>query len=138
MFPAAAGSAVGTKTAGASATDNYFFTVYGSYKGSDLDGLNDFDRVKQPNGHCLSLYDCNTFFARQNAGMPTWTNADNPAYHGLTVVLRRALSRGVGFDFNYTYSKSLDIASGGTGDSAGIQDTFIQSLALLFDFRQPA
>jgi hypothetical protein len=42
----------------------------------------------------------------------------------MTVVLRRQLSRGVGFDFNYTYSKSLDRASGGTGESAGIQDAF--------------
>ena len=124
MFPGAAGTVTGTKVAGASATDNYFYTVYGTYAGSDLDGLNDFDRVKQPNGHCLSLYDCNTFFARQNAGMPTWANVDNPTYHGMTLVLRRPLTRGVGFDFNYTFSKSLDMASGGTGDNAGIQDAF--------------
>ena len=124
MFPAAAGTVTGTKVAGASATANYFYTVYNTYAGSDLDGLNDFDRVKQPDGHCLSVYDCNTFFARQNAGMPTWANADNPTYHGLTVVLRRQLSRGIGFDFNYTFSKALDIASGGTGDTAGIQDAF--------------
>jgi hypothetical protein len=128
MFPSAAGTVTGTKVASASATANYFYTVYQTYAGSDLDGLNDFDRLKQTsgalNGHCLSLYDCNTFFARQNAGMPTWANVDNPTYHGMTVVLRRQLSRGLGFDFNYTYSKSLDIASGGTGDSAGIQDAF--------------
>jgi hypothetical protein len=124
MFPAAAGTAVGTKTAGSSATDNYFFTVYGTYNGSDLDALHDFDRVAQPNGKCLSVSGCYTFFARQNAGLPTWANADNPVYHGGTLVVRRALSGGWGFDFNYTLSKSLDIASGGTGENAGIQDTF--------------
>jgi len=124
LFPAAAGTVTGTKVAGASATANYFYTVYGTYAGSDLDGLQDFDRLKQANGKCLSVYGCNTFFAMQNAGMPTWTNADNPVYHGATIVLRRALTKGFGFDFNYTFSKSLDIASGGTGESAGIQDTF--------------
>jgi hypothetical protein len=124
MFPAAAGTAAGTKTAGSSATDNYFYTVYNTYAGSDLDALHDFDRVVQSNGKCLSVSGCYTFFARQNAGLPTWTNADNPVYHGATIVVRRALQRGWGFDFNYTFSKSLDIASGGTGDSAGIQDTF--------------
>ncbi len=124
LFPAAAGTVTGTKTVGASATDNYFYTVYGTYAGSDLDAVHDFDRVKQPNGQCLSVYGCNTFFARQNAGLPTWANADNPVYHGGTLVLRRQTSKGWGFDFNYTFSKSLDIASGGTGESAGIQDAF--------------
>jgi hypothetical protein len=124
MFPAAAGTAAGTKTAGSSATDNYFYTVYGTYAGSDLDALHDFDRVVQSNGKCLSVTGCYTFFARQNAGMPAWANADNPVYHGMTVVIRRGVQKGFGFDFNYTFSKSLDIASGGTGDSAGIQDAF--------------
>ena len=124
MFPAAAGLASGAKVAGASATDNYFYTIYNVYAGSDLDALHDFDRVVQPNGQCLSVTGCYTFFARQNAGLPAWANADNPVYHGGTLVVRRTLSKGWGFDFNYTFSKSLDIASGGTGDSAGIQDAF--------------
>jgi hypothetical protein len=124
MFPTAGGTIIGTKTPGASPTANYYYSIYQDFAKSDLDALNAFDRVKQTNGHCLSVYDCNTFFARQNAGMPTWANADNPVYHGMTVVLRRAISHGIGFDFNYTFSKSLDRASGGTGDSAGIQDAF--------------
>jgi hypothetical protein len=124
MFPAAAGTVTGTKTAGASATANYFYTIYQTYAGSDLDALNDFDRVPQSNGKCFSVTGCYTFFAPQNAGMPTWANVDNPTYHAGTLVIRKAFSKGWGFDFNYTYSKALDIASGGTGDSAGIQDAF--------------
>jgi len=129
MFPAAAGSAVGTRTAGASATANYFYSVYGTYAGSDLDALHDFDRVRQANGQCLSVFGCNTFFAKQNAGMLTWVNASNPAFHGGELVLRRPVTNGWGFDFNYTFSKSMDIASGtetgGTGSTAStIQDTF--------------
>lgn len=133
LFPSAAGTASGTKVAGASSTANYFYTVYGTYAGSDLDALHDFDRVRQANGSCFSVYGCNTFFARQNAGMQTWVNASNPAFHGGTLVLRRPVEKGWGFDFNYTFSKSMDIASGSeaavapNGISQGssiIQDTF--------------
>jgi len=126
LFPAAAGTASGTRVAGASATANYFHTVYGTYAGSDLDALHDFDRVRQAgSGTCFSVYGCNTFFARQNAGMLAWVNASNPAFHGAELVLRRAVTKGWGFDFNYTFSKSMDIASGSeSGGTSTIQDTF--------------
>ena len=125
IFPASAGTASGTKVASASATANYFYTVYGTYAGSDLDALHDFDRVRQPNGNCFSVFGCNTFFARQNAGMLTWVNASNPAFHGGELVLRRPVTNGWGFDFNYTFSKSMDIASGSeSGGTSTIQDTF--------------
>lgn len=125
VFPAAAGTASGTRVAGASSTANYFYTVYGTYAGSDLDALHDFDRVRQANGNCLSVYGCNTFFARQNAGMLAWVNASNPAFHGGEFVLRRQATNGIGFDFNYTFSKSMDIASGSeSGGTSTIQDTF--------------
>lgn len=125
LFPAAAGTASGTRVAGASATANYFHTVYGTYAGSDLDALHDFDRVRQPGGNCFSVFGCNTFFARQNAGMRAWVNASNPAFHGGQLVLRRPVTKGWGFDFNYTFSKSMDIASGSeSGGTSTIQDTF--------------
>jgi len=125
LFPSSAGTASGTRVAGASATANYYYTVYGTYAGSDLDALHDFDRVRQANGNCFSAYGCNTFFARQNAGMLAWVNASNPAFHGGQLVLRRAMSQGWGFDFNYTFSKSMDIASGSeSGGTSTIQDTF--------------
>jgi hypothetical protein len=125
MFPTAAGTASGTRVAGASATANYYQTVYGTYAGSDLDALHDFDRVRQANGTCFSAYGCNTFFARQNAGMLAWVNASNPAFHGGELVLRRPVTNGFGFDFNYTFSKSMDIASGSeSGGTSTIQDTF--------------
>ncbi|MEO6758945.1 MAG: hypothetical protein ABIO24_05780, partial [Saprospiraceae bacterium] len=125
IFPSSAGVASGTKVAGASPTANYFYTVYGTYAGSDLDALHDFDRVKQANGTCFSVFGCNTFFARQNAGMLAWVNASNPAFHGGEFVLRRPVTNGFGFDFNYTFSKSMDIASGSeSGGTSTIQDTF--------------
>ncbi len=110
-----------------SATANYFYTVYGTYAGSDLDGLNDMDRQRLADGSCISAYGCNTFFALQSAGMQAWVNASNASYHGGQLVVRRAVAGGWGFDFNYTLSHAIDIASssetlGGTGSL--IQDAF--------------
>ena len=59
--------------------------------------------------------------------MRTWINADNPAYNGGQLVLRRAQAGGWGFDFNYTFAKSMDIASGSESSGntgTGIQDAF--------------
>jgi hypothetical protein len=38
-------------------------TVYNTYAGSDLDGLNDMDRQRLSDGTCISSTGCNTFFA---------------------------------------------------------------------------
>ncbi|MBL8209730.1 MAG: hypothetical protein JNK87_03410 [Bryobacterales bacterium] len=110
-----------------SATANYFNTLYGTYAASDLDALNDYDRERR-NGNCLSVFGCNTFFAMQQAGFRSWVNASNASFHGGQLVVRRPVSRGWGFDFNYTLSHSIDISSreesgAGTG-SAVIQDSF--------------
>jgi hypothetical protein len=107
-----------------SATANYYYTVYQTYAGSDLDALNDMDRLRQSNGTCISAFGCNTFFANQAAGLSAWTNAGKSGYNGLNVVLRRPVSNGWGFDFNYTWSHSLDNVSGSETDGAGVQDAF--------------
>jgi hypothetical protein len=119
IFPTAAGYKFN-----GSATANYYYTVYQTYAGSDLDALNDMDRLRQPNGRCISVYGCNTFFANQMAGMSAWTNAGKAGYNGLNVVLRKQVSNGWGFDFNYTWSHSLDNVSGAESDGAGVQDAF--------------
>ncbi|MBS1833332.1 MAG: DUF2012 domain-containing protein [Acidobacteria bacterium] len=120
MFPGAANRYIN-----GSATQNYFYTTYNTYAGSDLDALNDMDRVRQSNGTCLSVSGCNTFFMRQAAGYLAWTNEGRSSYHSGQLTLRRPVSNGWGFDFNYTLSKSIDMyssaESGGTGT---IQDSF--------------
>jgi hypothetical protein len=107
-----------------SATANYYYSVYGTYAGSDLDALNDMDRLRQSNGSCISIFGCNTFFANQAAGLTAWTNAGKSGYNGLQVVWRRPVSNGWGFDFNYTWSHSLDNVSGSESAGAGVQDAF--------------
>jgi hypothetical protein len=44
----------------------------------------------------------------------TWSSIGNSNYNALQVNLRKNFSQGVQFDFNYTFSKSLDITSAGT------------------------
>jgi hypothetical protein len=121
------GKEAGNKFPG-SATANYFYTVYGTYASSDLDALNEMDRIRLSDGTCVSVFGCNTFFALQNAGLKSWVNAGNAAFHGGQLVVRRGVSKGWGFDFNYTLSHSIDLessAEGGAGTSgAVIQDTF--------------
>jgi hypothetical protein len=108
-----------------SATANYFYSVYNTYGGSDLDALNDMDRLRRSDGTCISLYGCNTFFANQAAGITSYVNEGRGAFHGATMVLRRALSNGWGFDFNYTLSHSIDNGSGTEGGGGlGVQDAF--------------
>jgi hypothetical protein len=123
LFPGAAGFVFP-----GSATANYFATTYGTYAGSDLDALNAMDRERRADGTCISVFGCNTFFALQNAGMRVWVNANNSSFHGGQLVLRRPVTRGWGFDFNYTLSHAIDLESAaesgaGTG-GAVIQNTF--------------
>lgn len=53
----------------------------------------------------------NTFFNHQFHSLFAWRSIGNADYNALQVTLRKSLSRGVQFDFNYTYSKSMDISS---------------------------
>jgi Carboxypeptidase regulatory-like domain len=53
----------------------------------------------------------NTFFNHQFHSLFAWRSIGSADYNALQVTLRKSLSRGVQFDFNYTYSKSMDISS---------------------------
>lgn len=50
----------------------------------------------------------------QAAAMYGWSSIGNSNYNGLQATLSKKVSRGVQFDLNYTYSKSIDITSGAT------------------------
>jgi hypothetical protein len=108
-----------------SASANMFYDVYGNYSGSFLDGMNDMDRIRQSNGTCISVYGCNTFFPLQNSGLESYVNAGKSTYHAATIVLRRAVTHGWGYDFNYTFGHSIDNGSASeTSGGAALQDAF--------------
>ncbi len=64
------------------------------------------------------------YFASQFASLYAWRSIGNSAYDAGQLILRHAMSHGLQFDLNYTYSHSLDMGSdaerigalGGPGD----------------------
>jgi len=52
-----------------------------------------------------------TFFTPQYASLFAWRSMGTASYHALQATLRHRMSHGVQFDFNYTYSKSIDLSS---------------------------
>jgi hypothetical protein len=120
-----------------SASANYFACVYHDYNGSFLDCLHALDRnttSSYVNGKCLSVSGCFTFFPIQGSSMPTWMNAGKAAFHGLTLSLRRGMSNGLSFGFNYTWSHSIDNGSAAESGS-GQQGAAIQNIFNINEFR---
>jgi hypothetical protein len=120
------------------ASASYFTCVYNDYGGSYLDCLHATDRntTSYPGGGCaqISAHGCYTFFPLQGSSMPTWMNAGTAAYHALTISLRRGLTSGLTFDFNYTWSHSLDDGSAAES-GAGQQGAAIQNIYNAKEFR---
>ncbi|MHB8753889.1 MAG: outer membrane beta-barrel protein [Candidatus Acidiferrales bacterium] len=52
-----------------------------------------------------------SYFDNQYSSLYTWRTMAPSWYNGLQVVLKKQMSRGLQFDFNYTYSHSIDWAS---------------------------
>jgi len=51
------------------------------------------------------------FYQPQFSSLYAWQTRGNSSYNGLQLTLRHAMSSGLQFDFNYTYSKSIDVGS---------------------------
>jgi hypothetical protein len=51
------------------------------------------------------------FWDDQFSSLYAWRSIGNSAYNGLQLTLRHSMTSGLQFDFNYTYSKSIDIGS---------------------------
>jgi hypothetical protein len=71
----------------------------------ELDGIN--------GGVCVpacSKFGPNAFFHNQYSSLYSWTSSGTSSYNGLQLMLRRRRGS-LQFDFNYTYSKSIDEGS---------------------------
>jgi hypothetical protein len=64
--------------------------------------------ASEPNAATQTDY---TFLSPQFASLYAWRSNSNSSYHAMQVNLRKSFSQGVQFDFNYTFSKSIDLAS---------------------------
>jgi Carboxypeptidase regulatory-like domain len=51
------------------------------------------------------------FFDPQFTSLYAWRNAGTSSYNGLQVTLRHGMTHGLQWDFNYAYSRSIDIGS---------------------------
>jgi carboxypeptidase family protein len=56
----------------------------------------------------------NSFFNPQYSSLYAWRSNTNANYHAMQVNFRHPMSHGLQFDFNYTFSKSIDISSDAT------------------------
>jgi hypothetical protein len=125
LFPQAAGaaniigSAPGTP-ANPTATQN-IYDLYTSNLGNETLSLEDLDAFCYPacagtgsntvggfvgpNGTPFS------FYQPQFSSLYGWQSRGNSNYNGLQISLRHAMAAGLQFDFNYVYSKSIDVGS---------------------------
>jgi hypothetical protein len=51
------------------------------------------------------------YFNPQFSSLYAWRNAGTSSYNALQVTIRRGMTHGLQWDFNYTYSRSIDIGS---------------------------
>ena len=51
------------------------------------------------------------YYQPQFSSLYGWQTRGNSSYNGLQLTLRHAMSNGLQFDFNYVYSKSIDVGS---------------------------
>lgn len=80
--------------------------------------LTDANGVIDPKTNSTAVYTFNggpgTFLNNQFASLYAWSSIGKANYNALQVSLRKQFSGGVQFDFNYTYSRSIDITSNAT------------------------
>ena len=86
----------------------------------DTVGIPDFNLNTDPNcgadGHpaCIDYFPKNgpySFYQSQYASLNGWTTTGRANYNAMQVMLRKRATRGLTFDFNYTFSKSIDMGS---------------------------
>ena len=67
------------------------------------------------NGNPVNYYPTklgsSAYFNKQFKSLYAWRSKGIANYHAMQVSLRKKMSRGLQFDFNYTYSKSIDMGS---------------------------
>jgi hypothetical protein len=83
---------------------DYPSTQTGSNGINDVDGTTQYFPIGGPN----------SFWNRQYSSLYAWRSIGNANYHAMQLSLRKRMSQGIQFDFNYTLSKSIDLSSDAT------------------------
>jgi hypothetical protein len=79
------------------------------YWGSDFSGTAGI--LGESGQYYTSIFGPNAFFNSQFHSLYSWRSVGSSNYHGMQVNVRKRMAHGVQFDFNYTYSKSIDLSS---------------------------
>jgi hypothetical protein len=113
IFPLAAGmgySVCGTTMANCSALQAVYDTFLGNLH-NETSALFYLDLPGNvcPNG-CSKLGPY-TFFNRQFSSLYAWRTMENSNYHAMQVTLSKRFSKSVQADFNWTWSRSMDLSS---------------------------
>jgi len=91
------------------------YDLFCGFSGNETTALSIFDlsglRGENANTFYTPVGGLNSFFNKQYSSLYAWRSMANANYHALQVNLRKHMQNGVQFDFNYTYSKSIDLAS---------------------------
>jgi hypothetical protein len=127
MFPQAGGSGGASGCApGSSAVTNptptqNMYDLYNCQLANETSAVEDFDAFCFPacsgtgtntlGGGVGSLGTPFQYYQPQFSSLYGWQTRGNSNYNGLQVSLRHAMAAGLQFDFNYVYSKSIDVGS---------------------------
>lgn len=87
------------------------YAIMSPFAGNETTGLYllDFPGNACPNG--CSKFGPNAFYNPQYSSLYAWRSIGTSAYNGLQVQLDKRFSQGVQFDFDYVWSKSIDLSS---------------------------
>jgi hypothetical protein len=122
LFPQAAGSGGASgcapdsaSVANPTATQNIYDSFYCNV-GNETYSLELLDAFCTPacSGNGSSALGAGTpfqYYQPQFSSLYGWQTRGNSNYHGLQLSLRHAMAAGLLFDFNYTFSKSIDVGS---------------------------
>ncbi len=116
MFPGAAGVPVGSGCAPGSSTftgtptaTQSIYDMWSCNVGNETSALFNLDLPGICSPACSKLGP-NAYFSPQWSSLYAWRSIGNSAYNSLQLTMRHK-GRGVDFDVNYTFSKSIDVGS---------------------------
>jgi hypothetical protein len=105
LFPGYAGG-------GQSATQALYASYFQPFLYNETTALQLIDDAGSGCSPCSNLGP-NAFYSPQFAGLSTLTSVGGGSYHAMQWTVSKRLGSGLQFDFNYTWSKSIDLGSYG-------------------------
>ncbi|HZP63009.1 MAG TPA: carboxypeptidase-like regulatory domain-containing protein [Terriglobales bacterium] len=111
--PANLGCAPGNSTfTGKPTATQAMYDMYSCFAGNETTALFVADLLGLPGFATVNGVTGPTqLFDGQFSSLYAWRSIGNSSYHGLQLMLKRRMTSGLQFDFNYTLSKSIDIGS---------------------------